>query len=72
MNILDCQSIINIKEEYLDDEEKRSQFTISYLTWDGNGIGSEQKAIFSLTALAKEEILKGIIKIKQALTEETF
>lgn len=72
MNILDCQSIINIKEEYLDDEEKRSQFTISYLTWDSNGIGSEQKAIFSLTALAKEEILKGIIKIKQALTEETF
>jgi hypothetical protein len=72
MNLLDMQSIISIEEEFLDDEQQHSQFTIKYLTWDGNGIGSEQTAIFNLTALAQDEILKGIIKIKKHLTHETF
>ena len=72
MNVLDLQSLISIKAEFLDDDKSRTQFTISYISFDSNGVGSEQQAIFSLTQLAQEEILQGVIKLKQHLSHETF
>lgn len=72
MNILDLQTIINIKTEFLDDGQHRTQFTVNYISFDANGIGSEQTAIFSLTPKAQDEILEGIIKLKKHLSHETF
>ena len=72
MNILDLQTIINIKTEFLDDDKSRTQFTVNYINFDSNGVGSEQSAIFSLTPKAQEEILEGIIALKKHLSHKTF
>lgn len=72
MNILDLQTLISIKTEFLDDDKNRTQFTVNYIHFDANGVGSEQKSVFSLTQTAQEEILSGVLKLKKHLSHEEF
>ena len=72
MNILDLQTLISIQTEFLEDEKNRTQFTVTYISFDSNGVGNEQKAIFSLTPKAQEEILDGVNILKKYLSHDTF
>lgn len=72
ISLFDMQNIISITENYLDDEQKRTEFIINYLTWDANGVPMETKVSVCLTPLAQDEILAGLNRIRDKLIEHTF
>ena len=63
MNLLDMHTIIDIKENYLDDEQNRTEVIIRYLTWDANGVAIECKEVLLLTPIAQDEIVAGLKKL---------
>lgn len=63
MNLLDMHTIISVTEEYLDDEQNHTLVTIKYMTWDSNGIASEQTESLKLTPAAQDEIVAGLKKL---------
>lgn len=63
MNLLDMHTIIDIKENYLDDKENRTEVIIRYLTWDANGTAIECEEALLLTPIAQDEIVAGLKKL---------
>lgn len=60
-------TIIEVKEEYLNDDENRTKITIRYLTWDADGVAIECREELILTPKAQDEIVAGLKKIYMKL-----
>jgi len=63
MNLLDMHTIISIDENFLDDEQCRTEIVIRYITWDLNGAAIECKETLLLTPSAQDEIVTGLKKL---------
>lgn len=63
MNLLDMHTIISIDENFLDDEQCRTEVVIRYITWDLNGAAIECKETLLLTPSAQDEIVNGLKKL---------
>jgi hypothetical protein len=60
-------TIIEIKEEYLNDNMGRTEITIKYLTWDTEGKAIENIESMKLTPKAQDEIVAGLKKLYNKL-----
>lgn len=67
MNLLDMHTIIDIKENYLDDDLCRTEVIIKYLTWDANGDAIDCSETLILTPAAQDEIVAGLKKLYMKL-----